>query len=652
LLVRGGGLSKDGETLHDRIRDQYPHFSEREVEVFANALIEKGEPLKAMEQEEDDLDELRVILRRWEYQQLPYWEPDPRDFLRGGGQHISERLIKCFERRNLELGNRADPAHYALDLSRDFLPLDLETWWAKRPALKKFLDRITVLKLDNTRFGSEQNGLLKDFPNLRELSAKSCELTQLPYGIGQLRRLERLRLSSNRIVLDAPAVEQLKKLTYLEILRLENNPLGRLPDIGRMPRLKVVTLKNTGLSTWPEGTLAKPRPRGFFLDLRENPINQLPDVVSGSPDAWVVARTRLDVGQLNEVHQVTYQALRRSVQLPAEPVEPSSTRVPPMISSTYSASHWNDVPGWGVDRATLWSELIDEPDAQRFMAVLIDTQNSADYRAGGRAQAQLLQRVWRMLDAVHIDARLREKLFTMAAAPVDCADAGAQLFNHMGINVLASEAYSYSTDARQLERSLVTLAKGAARLEQVNEVARADVMSRGGNPDEVEVYLAYQTGLAQRLNLPWQSEGMLYRPVSGVTDAMIDQAYDTVLEMEEGDGLVNKMLEQDFWENHLRETYPVRIETNKRLYLNKSEQLETLRSTQREWADATQLSDIQRAELRNRLKELMKGLPVPETAVFADEPMSDALFDRLLVDMGDEEKELSRRLTRAALRKT
>ncbi|MCE6981010.1 hypothetical protein EI534_27330 [Pseudomonas frederiksbergensis] len=651
LLVRGGGLSKDGETVHDRIRDQYPHFSEREVDVFANALIEKGEPLKAMEQEEDDLDELRVILNRWEYQQPQHWGPDPQGFLNGGGQHISRRLIECFERRNLELGNRADPVHYALDLSREWLPLNLETWWTKRPELKKFLNRITVLKLDNTQFGSEPNGLLKDFPNLRELSAKSCELTQLPYGIGKLHRLERLRLSSNRIVLDAYAVEKLRNLTYLEILRLEDNPLGRLPDIGRMPRLKVVALKNTGLSTWPEGILAKPRPRGFFLDLRENPINQLPEVVSGSPDAWVVARTRLDVGQLNEVHQVTYQALRRSVQLPAEPVEPSSTRVPPLISSTYSASHWNDVPGWGVDRATLWSELIDEPDAQRFMAVLIDTQNSADYRAGGRAQAQLLQRVWRMLDAVHIDARLREKLFTMAIAPVDCADAGAQLFNHMGINVLASEAYSYSTDTPQLERSLVILAKGAARLERVNDIARADIVGRDGNPDDVEVYLAYQTGLAQRLGLPWQSEKMLYRGVSGVTDAMIDQAGDTVLELEKGDGLVNKMLEQDFWEQYLRETWPVRIETNKRQYLDKSEQLESLRSTQREWADATQLSDIQRTVLRNRLRALMNDLLVPETVVFADEPISDAIFDRLLVDLGDEEKELSRRLTRAALRR-
>jgi hypothetical protein len=410
-----------------------------------------------------------------------------------------------------------------------------------------------------------------------------------------------------------------------------------------------VGLRDTVITTWPEGVLNKPRPRGFVLDMRDNPISLIPEVVPGSPQAWVVARTRLDVGNLSEPNQVLYQEIRRSVALPQEPIVPSNSRVERMITSNYSTDLWNDVPGWGIDRANLWSELIDEPNAERFMNVLLDTQNSADYRVGGQARDQLLQRVWRMLDAVHVDAELREKLFTMANAPVDCADAGAQLFNHMGVNVLASEAYSYSIDAAELEQKLVTLAKGAARLEQVNDIARADVASRGGNPDDVEIYLAYQTGLAKRLGLPWQSEGMLFRRVSGVTDSMIDQAYETLLALGEGDGLVNRMLEQDFWETYLAERYPVRMEVNKRRYQSLFDQLEALRTTQHEWVEST--SDQQRAELRNRLRELVNDLPVPETVVFADAPITDAAFDRLLVDLGDAEKQLSRQLTRDALRR-
>ncbi|UVK97768.1 dermonecrotic toxin domain-containing protein [Pseudomonas sp. B21-048] len=650
LLVRGGGLSRDGQTLHERIHDLHPHFSDSEVDAFADALIEKGEPTKVLEAEENDLVELRNIIDQWEFQSAGLDADNPLP-LRGGRRHIAERLLDCFQRKNTELGNRTDPDGYALDLSRELLPLDLEAEWPKPPELRKFLDKVTVLKLDNTRFSSKPTGLLKDFPNLRELSAKGCELTGLPETIDSMHSLERLRLSHNEIVLDATAVERLKRLTYLEILRLDENPLGRSIDITHMPRLKVLGLKDTVITTWPKGTLSRPRPRGFLLDMRDNPIGQIPEVVPGSPQAWVVARTRLDVGNLSEINQVRYQAIRRSMALPPEPVVPSNSQIESAISTNYSIDHWNDAPGWGVDRANLWSDLIDEPESQRFMAVLLDTQHSADYRAGGPARDQLLQRVWRMLDAVQIDTRLRQELFTMAIAPVDCADAGAQLFNNMGIKVLASEAYSYSTDPAQLEQKLVTLAKGAAQLAQVNDIARADVASRGGNPDDVEIYLAYQTGLATRLGLPWQSEGMLFRPVSGVTDAMIDQAYDTVLALGEGDGLVNKMLEQDFWETYLGEQYPVRINANKQRYLGLLDQLETLRSTQQEWAASAALTAPQRAELRNRLRELMNDLPVPETVVFADKPMSEDNYNRLLVDLADDEKELSRRLTRAALRK-
>ncbi|WP_223534249.1 dermonecrotic toxin domain-containing protein [Pseudomonas sp. GL-B-16] len=648
LLVRGGGLSKEGKTLHERIQDLHPHFSEAEVDTFANALIEKGEPMKLLEEQENDLDQLRKLVDLWEIQSAGLDADNPIP-LRGVRQHIAQGLLDCFERKNTNLGSRTDPHRYALDLSVDLLPLDLESGWPERPQLKRFLDKVTILKLDNTRFSGKANGLLKDFPDLRELSASQCELTGLPEHIGTMHRLERLRLSDNEIVLDTQAVEKLKHLTYLEILKLDENPLGRSVDISLMPRLKVVGLRDTVIMTWPKGVLSNPRPRGFLLDLRDNPISLIPNVVPGTPQAWVVGRTRLDVGNLSEPNQLLYQEIRRSMALPPEPIVPSNTQSELMISSNYSADHWNDVPGWGVDRANLWSELIDEPKAERFMTVLLNTKDTADYRAGGRAQDQLLQRVWRMLDAVHVDTRLREKLFTMAIAPVDCADAGAQLFNHMGINVLASEAYSYSIDAAELEQKLVTVAKGAARLEQVNDIARADVASRGGNPDEVEIYLAYQTGLAQRLGLPWQSEGMLYRPVSGVTDSMIDQAYDTVLALGEVDGLVNRMLEQDFWGNYLIERYSVEVEANKHRYQSLFDQLETLRTTQREWLEST--SDIEKADLRNRLWELINVLPVPETVVFADEPISESDFDRFLIDLGDEEKQMARQLTREALRK-
>ncbi|MNI61621.1 hypothetical protein D3C73_1169020 [compost metagenome] len=63
------------------------------------------------------------------------------------------------------------------------------------------------------------------------------------------------------------------------------------------------------------------------------------------------------------------------------------------------------------------------------------------------------------------------------------------------------------------------------------------------------------------------------------------------------------------------------------------------------------MTDVERAALRARLSTLAHDLSVPDTVVFADEPISDVMYDRLLVDLGNDEKELSRRLTRAALKR-
>jgi hypothetical protein len=646
LLVRGASSSRAGETLHERILDLHEDFSDNEVDAFANALIAEGQPLRAIEQREKDFAELVGILTRWKNQQEKSGNHEFRD---NGGLHIASGLGRGFEKANTGLGGRTDPHSFSLDLSRKGVPLNLETWWSKRPkGLQKFLDKITILKLDNTRFSVESDGLLGSFPNLRELSVRGCDLTSLSKSIGSMLRLERLQLSDNRIVLDAHAVEQLGRLTHLEILRLDGNPLVLQPNIGRMPRLKVVSLKNTGATTWPDGTLAKPRPRGFLLDLRENPVDLIPEVVRGSQRAFVVARTRLDVGSLSEANQLQFQEIRESLALPPEPIVATGGQAADDILVT-RPEFWTDVPGWGAKRTTYWPLLSDDPLSQRFLEVLTETKKSADYRAGGPARDLLMQRTVRMLDAVYLDTELREKLFTMAISPVNCADAGAQLFNNMGIQVLASEAYSYSTDAVQLEQRLVSLAKSAARLEHVNEIAHADVASRRGTTDDVEVYLAYQTGLAHRLNLPWQSEGMLYRLTSGVSDTMIDQAYDTVLALGEGDGLVDKMLEQQFWQDYLEATYSIQTQTNKQLYERKSDALDTLRSTQREWLEAT--SELQRAELRNQLTELMADLPVTEAVVFADQPISDETYYGIFVDLANGEKDLFRHLTRQALRK-
>ncbi len=659
MLLRGPGFSTTAATLTERVQDIYPHFNEREVNTFVRSLGSQEQGHQTLTRLDRELDDLRVLFNRWRYQQPDSWGPDQRGFMNSGGLHIVERFIDCFKRKSTVFGERSLTADggYALDLSTEFEVLDLERWWKDLPEIRHYLDQISTLNLDRTTFSETASGLLNDFPHLRQLSARSCGLTRLPETIGKMHHLQTLRLMNNDITLTPSAVEQLRNLTRLETLRLDDNrQLGRLPDVGRMPKLRILSLSNTGATTWPDGLFGpfnKRRPRGFFLDLQENPISVIPTVVPGSEDAFLLARTRLYEKQLSDKNLVIFKAYRRSVGIAPKQVYADAARDTMNLWPMKDDSVWwsAEVSGLGTFREEAWHDLMTEPGSEDFFALIQKQTRSADYRAGGELRQQLSSRVWRMIEAIDLDTGLRKDLFEMARAPTTCADAGAQVFNHMGIKVLASEAYALSTSNAVLESKLVNLAKGAARLARVDDIARADFGSRPGNPDEVEVYLAYETGLAQRLGLPWQSESMLYRRVAGVSAETLDTAFETVMSMEAGDGLVNDMLEQPFWQKYLRDTYPNEFRRNTRLYEARSDLLEALREVQHAWANAKGQQIAQRRALKQRLLDLARRLDIDESVVLTDQDMTDEVYGGLLHDMGYEEKELSRKLTRAALQK-
>lgn len=559
LLLRGPALSREARTVGQRVLDLYPHFSEQDVEVFLHSLPRDADPVQVLKALEKELNKLRNVLSTWQ-EQVAVSLPDEAAIAPDAVRHVADRLVECFERKPRVFDERSTSLSggYALDLSSDLRRYNLERWWKKLPDIRPWLEQITTLNLDGMDFSLRSDGMLRNFTQLRQFSARRCGLTGLPAGVGKMSGLETLRLSDNRIRLTEEAVAQLANLTRLQTLRLEYNVLGLPPNVQRMPRLKVLNLAYTGLATWPEGLLSRPRPRGFFLDLSGNPINTVPRAIRGSSNAWTVARTRLDARQLLDAHRQTLYSYRRSVGLHRENIyEPLAQRARDKWPLNDDTSLWgNRSPGLGTWRAEAWDHLMNEANSEGFFRLIDSLTTSADYRAGGWVREQLSRRVWELIDAMDLDTPLREKLFRTAENPENCADARSELFNSMGVQALVSQAYAYSTSAIELEPRLVKLAKGATRLDRVNDIARADSLSRPSRAEEVEIYLAYQTSLARRLDLPWQSDSMLYRTVAAVPDEAIDRAYATVLELESGDGLVNGMLEQPFWENYLRETYP------------------------------------------------------------------------------------------------
>ncbi len=656
ILLRGPVISRTAATLEESVQDLYPHLSEREVNTFIRSLGSHDQALETIRRLDRDLYNLKETLNKWRYQQPDGWGPGANSFRDNGGQHITDRLIECFERKSTVFGERSTSAEagYALDLSTEFSRYDLERWWKKLPDIKYYLDQVNTLSLDRTRFSPDANGLLKDFPRLSHLSARGCRLTQLPEGIGKMHFLRTLRLTSNRIKLTPTAVEHLRNLTRMETIRLDDNPqLGMLPNVERMPKLRILSLSNSGTTTWPDGLFKKRRPKGFFLDLLDNPLIEIPRVPLGSDEARVIARARLVGPHLSDANRIAYEDYRKSVGLsPDHPYSPAAEHAIDQWPISDDSVWWNNATaGLGTFRHEAWHDLMAEPGSDGFFELIQKQTLSADYRAGGELRKQLSTRVWRMIEAIDLDSELRKELFEMATAPTTCADAGAQVFNHMGIKVLASEAYALSTSSAELESRLVLLAKGAARLARVDDIARADFGSRSGAPDEVEVYLAYETGLAQRLGLPWQSEAMLHREIAGVSLDTLESAFNTVVSMEGGDGLVNDMLDQPFWEKYLRDTHPSEFQRNARRFETKTDLLDELRDAQRAWVDSRGSALPQRRALKQRLQDLCRQVGVQENVVFTDERMTDEVYNGLLNDISYEEKQLGRRLTRTALQK-
>lgn len=681
VLVRGWPRFFGGSTAEQRIKRLYPKMNDREVATYIRSLKTKGDgnPDQAIKRLENERKALRDTLQQWRdsYPASVDSSGEPIfgasiEFMQDGGRFLEERLLESFERKSAIFGERNEHPEqgYILDLSSELARPNLDRWWSdlrKRPGIKQHLDQITALKLDNARFSAGDSGLLNDFAQLRQLSARQCELTDIPPALGRMRQLQALDLTNNRIRLTAGAREQLGGLIRLQTLTLDGNPLGQAPNVGRMYRLRELNLANSKIQTWPEGLFKvgdvnRQRPRGFALDMRDCPIRTLPEVTPGSDQAFVLSRARFDTALLSDADRIRYGNYRESLGFARQ--QAFSQAVKDEIA------YWQSFPDETTDytlsayrkyREESWQDVRAEPGSADFFSIIRKQRESNDYQSD-KSRRQLTRRVWELIDAVALDSELREELFKESLDPKSCEDGGAQQFNIMGMKVLVSKAYAESTSARALDNKLVRLARSAARLNLVAEAARIEVQQqrqqnaitprdpRTPAPDEVEVHLAYQTGLATRLELPWQSEGMLYQPRSGVTQAKINAAYDSIIAREEGDGLVDAMIElhgDPFWKRHLDRTHPTQSSIDEELFTRKREQIEELRLAQSEWANPT--PETRMSRLQRQMESLANQLGVPQLQVFSGHPMSDVEYNRLLINASRDRYALARRWTREAM---
>lgn len=650
------------KTIEERIKQLLPAMSSEAVRRLSITLgtAEGEQTLAQMESQKQQLfQQLDAYIKgptRWETTLL---EPEVRKrrgivasrLYDGWSNGLTVHLDESFEHRG----------GIALDLFNTAMPDEL-------PTLNVPLNHISDLDLRGCDFLDRHAAFLDNFPHLRDLDLSHNQLTQLPANLGKLKRLRRLHLEGNALVLDDAAIATLGRLKRLKQLEMAGNPLGRAPDISQMPALTWLNLRNTQIKEWPAGLVGQSRARGFQLDVSENAITQLPHVTPGSDDADIIARTRLDQHRLTSDFQDLLAEYRESVGLdplrayaPKGESEPWLTYLKPEKRERYRQ---------------LWDEVEKEPGSQGLFEVIKSLEEPDEFQADEDRLAyqsnhpELSRRVWRLLRAVEADSDLRERVFKDTRYPGLCPDAGALIFQKLGVEVLASEAHRTSTSPEELEARLAVLARGAARDAYMGKAIGEDIAHRlkpkdqgglgqrlwsqvidgeHGEVDEAGIHLAYRSTLADRLDLPWLSTHMTYRTLADVTPEQIEKVAAAVARLEEGDGLVNQMLLDKGWERYLEQQNPTAKWNNDNTFDLKYQQLDELQALQAQYAQAQDLPQTDRQALRLKLRDLARALELDEASVLSGNPMSAAQYDATLNELGYRHNQWLRDLTHAAL---
>ena len=249
-------------------------------------------------------------------------------------------------------------------------------------------------------------------------------------------------------------------------------------------------------------------------------------------------------------------------------------------------------------------------------------------------------------------------------------DAGAQLFNSMGVAVLHWSAY-FSEDVASVRKTVFNLARGKWRLDELGRIAhervsqlqddgvkfpeydakgaRIDHYDARGNLiadiDEVEIYLAYTTPLATRLDLPWQSRSMMFRE-DYVTAPMVEEAFNRVQLLDQGELLRGNLLEQPMWTDFLQRAHPADYAS----IAAKFDALIDYQAAQEQWAAAANLPESARQALRQTISRSAQRLGRPASQSEPGQLMSQQDYDGTFGRINAELITLNQTLTDQAIR--
>lgn len=507
------------------------------------------------------------------------------------------RILECWRKQSRTvLAADNTPIGQELDLS----DLHLQSL----PALDGDFSHVGSLKLKNMQLSVSPEEFLRSFRGLRWLDMSANQLEELPPALGEMHGLTRLYLSNNQIRLTAETARLLSERTSLRALMLDGNPLGSYPDFTQMRDIRSVFMGRTGIDHWPTGLGDQPQLGQVFLE--SNQLTTVPlEVVS--PENAELASSLPMRSTINLRDNPLTPAARQSIRdyntrTAAAGVRRTDgvgflTGERQTVIGTPARSFDNAFERWTrgltqdqvAARRAQWVKLKAEPASDAFFNVFA----KLEIPVGGDADLQ--QRVWSVIDSISEQGTeseaLRTEMFS-CAADGGCSDRAAMTFSDVEILKMVSQAKVSALDVTQ-GPSLLKLARGLFRLDEVEKIALAEIARRKteintstlsaqakrlklARMDEVEIRLAYRYGLKgeNKLDLPGQPDNVRFTQLGEVTPQHLETAYKDVIKLNGSNAEFNALLGRKFWKDFVVAKYEVQFTEMRDPYFEQLAQLE------------------------------------------------------------------------------
>ena len=440
-----------------------------------------------------------------------------------------------------------------------------------------------------------------------ELELMNLGLTSLPEHLPA--SLQKLNVCINEL---ASLPENLP--SSLQELDVSGNELTRLPE--HLPSsLRKLNVSDNHLRSLPENLPSSLQE----LDVGYNELTSLPENLPASLRSFNVSHNQLRSLPENITTRLGQDC---EIELGGNPF---SERVRNHLNNIANAAGYNgprfsfsmaatsgDTPARPLEDAVSdwygegereavkkrWSDFANETNADEFSKFLDRLRDTVNY-----GNPQFRQSVIEWLSHLESHPPLRHRTFGIAyGSTTSCEDRVSLTLNRMKKERVADDVENGQYDKRLPE--LISLARGMFRLDQLDKIAQKKVASLRF-VDEIEVYLAYQVKLREKLDLPLDTPDMRFFGVSWVTQEDLNKAEEDVKAMEKQDFLHYLSTEWKPWQSVLQRCHKEKYdEAQTKLVEAMDDEFSTRLSARLKEAGLENNADAQRNAGAQLLKEM------------------------------------------------